>query len=151
MMVLNLLCSLLCYFLSTKSATIDLFLWWCRSLGCRYYFFTNSLEALKVSFQLLKYWLLEEMVWCLYWKFTGWGNIEILWRSSFFFRAKGGRHGHCPNKYCIVGRGLTLVNAVWNELIREKALRSIHSVGNMWMQMSKKKSSFCHMMDGKDV
>jgi len=32
-----------------------------------------------------------------------------------------------------------------------KSTEEHHSVGNMWMQMSKKKSSFCHMMDGKDV
>ena len=125
MMVLKLLCSLLRNLFSTKSATPDLFSLWGRSLGCRYYFFTNSLEALKVSFQLLNKWLLEEMVRCLYWKSTGWGNIEILWRSFFFFRAKGGRHDHCPNNYCIVGRGLMLVNAIWNELIREKVQRSI--------------------------
>ena len=43
----------------------------------------------------------------------------------FFFRAKGGRHDHCPNNYCIVGRGLMLVNAIWNELIRVKVQRSI--------------------------
>ena len=88
MMVLKLLCSLLRNFFSTKSATPDLFLLWGRSLGCRYYFFTNSLEALKVSFQLLNKWFLEEMVWCLYWKSTGWGNTEILWRSFFLFQSK---------------------------------------------------------------
>ena len=32
-----------------------------------------------------------------------------------------------------------------------KSTEEHHSVGNMWMQMSKKKSSFCYMMDGKDV
>ena len=32
-----------------------------------------------------------------------------------------------------------------------KSTEEHHSVGNMWMQMSKKKSSFCYMMDGKEV
>ena len=125
MMVLKLLCSLLRNFFSTKSATQDLFSLWGRSLGCRYYFFTNSLEALKFFFQLLNKWLLE-------WYDVYTGNLldgaiqKFCEDHFFFFRAKGGRHEHCPNNYCIVSRGLMLVNAIWNELIREKALRSIH-------------------------
>ena len=97
MMVLKLLCSLLHNFLSTKSATRDLFLLWGRSLGCRCIF--SQIRSRLWRF-LFSYWTNDYLKkW--YDVYTGNlldGAIQKLCEGHFFFfRAKGGRHDHCPN------------------------------------------------------
>ena len=73
MMVLKLLCFVLRNFFSTKSATPDLFLLWCRSLGCRYYFFTNLLPEGFFS-------VIEQMI---PWRNGMMSILEIYWMGQY--------------------------------------------------------------------
>ena len=75
MMVLKLLCSLPYYFLSPKSATIDLFLLWCRSLGCRYYFFHKFAWGPEGFFSVI-----EQMI---TWRDGMMSILEIYWMGQY--------------------------------------------------------------------